>query len=181
MRKQRGGSREQKDGSERLDAMVLREAVKSDLGAINEIYNHYVVHSNCTYQEEPETMENRRLWFERHGPKHPIIVAVFNGDVLGWGSLSPYHPRSAYRYTVENSVYVHAKHQRRGIGSRLLSDLIVRAQKAGHHAIMALIDSQQKGSIALHSKFKFKTAGRVREVGRKFGRWLDVVYMERLL
>ena len=91
-----------------------------DLDAINAIYNHYVLHSTCTYQEELEPSEARRRWFAHHGDKHPVIVAESSGEVIGWGSLSAYHPRSAYQKTVENSVYVHHEHQRRGIGSLLL-------------------------------------------------------------
>jgi phosphinothricin acetyltransferase len=93
----------------------LRDAAAADLPAINDIYNHYVLHSTCTYQEEPETADARRAWFDAHGPAHPVTVAVDDGVVVGWGSLSPYHRRSAYRRTVENSVYVAHTHHRRGI------------------------------------------------------------------
>ena len=156
----------------------IRDASDSDLVAINDIYNHYVHHSTCTYQEEPETLDARRKWFEHHGEKHPVIVAELDGRVVGWGSLSAYHPRSAYRRTVENSVYIHHEHQRRGIGSLLLQDLIVRAQKLGHHAIIAGIDGEQAASVALHAKFGFEKVGHLKQVGFKFDRWLDVIYME---
>src|SRR5579864_5569274 len=115
----------------------IRPATESDLVAINDIYNHYVLHSNCTYQEEPETMENRREWFAHHGAKHPVIVAEMDGRVVGWGSLSAYHERSAYRHTVENSVYVHHQYHRHGFGSILLRELITLAKNAGHRAIIA--------------------------------------------
>src|SRR5271165_5534433 len=107
---------------------IIRSATESDLVAINDIYNHYVLHSTCTYQEEPEPLEGRRQWFAHHGPRHPVIVAEEQGRVVGWGSLSAFHPRSAYRNTVENSVYVHHEQHRRGLGSRLLKDLIDRAR-----------------------------------------------------
>jgi phosphinothricin acetyltransferase len=100
---------------------------------------------------------------------------------VGWGSLSAYHARSAYRRTVENSVYVHHDYHGRGIGSLLLEDLIRRARKAGHRVIIAAIDAEQPASIALHSKFDFKHVGHFKQVGFKFGHWLDVVYMELLL
>src|ERR1700685_1904106 len=102
----------------------IRPATESDLVAINDIYNHYVLNSTCTYQEEPERMDDRRRWFGSHGVKHPVIVAEVGGQVVGWGSLSAYHGRSAYRRTVENSIYVHHKHHRRGIGAALLEELI---------------------------------------------------------
>ena len=161
--------------------ITIRPATKSDLKIINDIYNHYVLHSTCTYQEQPEPLKKRQGWFTHHGPKHPITVAVENKKVVGWGSLSAYHARSAYRRTVENSVYLHHEHHGRGIGSLLLEDLIVRARKAGHRVIIAAIDADQPASIALHSKFDFKKVGHFKQVGFKFGRWLDVVYMELLL
>src|SRR5215467_4716717 len=136
--------------------ITIRPAVKSDLKIINDIYNHYVLNSTCTYQEKPEPLKSRQNWFAHHGPKHPITVAVESSKVVGWGSLSAYHARSAYRRTVENSVYVLHQHHRRGIGSLLLEDLIVRARKAGHRVIIAAIDADQPASIALHSKFNFK-------------------------
>lgn len=160
---------------------TIRPATESDLGAINDIYNHYVRHSTCTYQEEAEPMEGRRKWFGRHGEKHPVIVAEAEGRVAGWGSLSAYHERSAYRRTVENSVYVHHEYHRRGIGALLLGELIARARALGHRAIIAGIDSGQTASVALHARFHFEKVGQLKEVGFKFGRVLDVIYMELLI
>lgn len=159
----------------------LRPASESDLVAINDIYNYYVLSSTCTYQEEPETLEGRRQWFQDHGDKHPVIVAEVEGQVTGWGSLSAFHPRSAFRYTVENSVYVHHDHQGHGLGSLLMQELIVQARSLGHRAIIAAIDGGQTPSIALHEKFQFREVGRLQQVGFKFNCWLDVVYMELLL
>ena len=161
-------------------AATIHAATPADLGAINDIYNHYVLHSTCTYQEEPELPESRRQWFQHHGERHPVIVAEVDGQVAGWGSLSPYHARSAYRHTVENSVYVHHQLHRRGIGSLLLQELITRARALGYCAIIAGIDADQPGSVALHAKFRFEEVGRLKQVGFKFGRWLDVIYMELL-
>ena len=159
----------------------IRPASETDLVAINDIYNHYVLHSTCTYQEETETIENRRRWFSHHGKEHPVIVAVAESHLMGWGSLSAYHARSAYRRTVENSVYVHYQHHRKGIGSILLQELIARARGLGHRAIIAGIDADQAASVALHAKFRFEKVGHLKQVGFKFGRWLDVIYMELML
>ena len=159
----------------------MRLATEADLAAINSIYNHYVLHSTCTYQEELEPLDGRLQWFSHHGEKHPVIVAVQAGHVVGWGSLSAYHARSAYRRTVENSVYVHHEYHRRGIGSLLLRDLIVRARQLGHHAIIAGIDAEQTASVALHARFGFEKVGHMKQIGFKFGRWLDVIYLELLL
>jgi phosphinothricin acetyltransferase len=160
---------------------TIRLAGSGDLAAINDIYNYYVRHSTCTYQEAPERIEGRRAWFEGHGPAHPITVAELDGQVVGWGALSPFHARSAYRLTVENSVYVdHARH-RLGIGGHLLADLIGRARDIGHRTIIAGIDSTQTASRALHVKHGFVQVGHLKDVGYKFGQWLDVVYMQLML
>ena len=125
-----------------MSDLTIRPATADDLPAINDIYNHYVLHSTSTYQEEPEPMDGRRAWFARHGAAYPVIVAVLDGTVVGWGSLSPFHVRSAYRRTVENSVYVRHDLHRRGIGGALLNDLIARARSIGHHSIIGLIDAE---------------------------------------
>ncbi len=160
---------------------IIRPAREADLAAVNDIYNHFVLHSTSTYQELPETLDTRRQWFSHHDEKHPVIVAEEAGRVVGWGSLSAYHTRSAYGRTVENSVYVHHEHHRHGIGSLLLSELITRARHLGHHAIIADIDAEQTASVALHEKFGFEKVGHLTQVGFKFGRWLGVIYMELLL
>jgi phosphinothricin acetyltransferase len=160
----------------------IRLAIEDDLPAINDIYNHYVTHSTCTYQTELETIEARREWFAAHGPSHPITVASDDADIIvGWGSLSRFHRRAAYGRTVENSVYVHHVHHRRGIGRIILNDLLERAAPAGHHTIMALISADQAPSVALHAQAGFVKVGLLKEVGFKFDRWLDVIYMQKMV
>jgi len=154
---------------------------EADLGAVNAIYNHYVLHSTCTYQLEPETDEGRAAWFQEHGDAHPLLVAEQDGRVVGWGSLSRYQSRCGYASTVEDSIYVDRDFHRRGIGSALLAEIVARGRALGHHVIVAGIDSAQPGSVVLHARFGFVEAGRMREVGRKFGRWLEVVYMQLML
>ena len=162
--------------------ILLRQAAADDLEAINDIYNHYVLHSTCTYQEEPETIEARQQWFDDHRPEqHPAIVAVLNGKIVGWGSVSAYHSRCAYRHTAEISIYVQHEHHRRGIGSAILDDLMARARNIGYHAVIAAIDGDQKASITMHIRFGFIEVGHFQQVGFKFGRWLDVIYLEWIL
>lgn len=161
--------------------MEIRLARKSDLVPINAIYNHYVLHSTCTYQLTPETEEARLAWFQTHGKEHPVTVAEIDGEVVGWGALNRYHPREAYARTVENSLYIRHDQQRRGIGRALLADQIERARALGHHAFLAGISSEQTASIALHEGFGFQKAAHLRELGWKQGQWLDVIYMQFLL
>lgn len=162
-----------------LSRARIRPATMADLGAINRIYNYYVDCSTCTYAEAHTTAAERQTWFAAHGPAHPVTVMELDGSVLAWASLSPYHLRSGYRFTVENSLYVDPAYQRRGIGARLLADLIARAASAGHRVVIAAIDSEQQPSLALHAKFAFRQVGRLEKVGYKFGRWLDVIYLQR--
>ena len=158
--------------------MILRDATAADLPAINAIYNHYVPVSTCTYQTTPETDEGRLAWFTGRKPQHPVIVSEIDGAVVAWGSLSAFHKREAYAGSVENSVYVSHTLQRRGIGRIIMEELIRRARASGIHTIVAVISADQEGSIALHQRLGFVETGRLREVGRKFGRVLDVVYMQ---
>ena len=164
-----------------MSAPSIRLATESDLTIINDIYNHYVLRSTCTYQEVPETIERRRQWFSEHREKHPVTVAMLDGRVVGWGALSPFHSRSAFRHTIESSVYVHHEFHRKGIGAALLKDLIERAKTIGHHTIIAAIDSEQQPSLILHQRFGFERVAHMKELGYKFGRWLDVIDMQLLL
>lgn len=164
-----------------MSQVSIRLATVGDLPAINDIYNHYVLHSTCTYQTEPETPADRRAWFDDHGPRHPVTVAVRSDEIVGWGSLSPFRTRAAYAWTVEDSVYVRHDLLRQGIGSALLDDLIVRAKQLKHHTIIASIDGEQAGSIAMHTTRGFVQAAFLKEVGSKYDRWLDVVYLQLML
>ena len=156
----------------------LRVMTSGDLGAVNAIYNHYVQHSTCTYQLKPETDAARAAWFDDHDTAHPLLVAERAGTIVGWGSLSRFNPRGGYARTVETAVYVVHTSHRQGIGSAILGELIMRARTNGYHLIIAGIDAEQAASIALHARFGFVAAGRLSEAGSKFGRWLDVVYMQ---
>jgi L-amino acid N-acyltransferase len=169
-----------------MDTPTLRNATATDLPAISAIYNYYVLHSTCTYQLEPETLADRAAWFAMHAPdKYPVIVAE-HGDgggkqVVGWGSLSRFHPRAGYDGTVEASVYIHHDFHRQGLGRLLLVDLVNRARALGYHALIGGASADQTASIALQESLGFQRVGQLKEVGRKFDRWLDVVYLQVLL
>jgi phosphinothricin acetyltransferase len=159
----------------------LRPATEADLHAISAIYNHYILTSTATYQYEPETIEDRRQWFAEHDEMHPAIVAEENGEIVGWGSLSEFRTRCGYRFTVEASVYVRHDCHRRGIGRAILSDLIERARKLGYHVLIGGASGDQTASLALQESLGFKRVAHFREIGWKFDRWLDVVFMQLML
>lgn len=164
-----------------MEGLTIRPATVADLPAINEIYNHYVLESTCTYDLEPTTAAEREVWFLAHGPTHPITVAEAGGAIVGWAALSPFRTRPAYRKTVENSVYVRHDRQRQGIGGALLADSIERAKAMGHHSIIAAIDAEQAASVNIHQRLGFEQVAFLKQVGFKFDRWLDVVYLQKML
>lgn len=159
----------------------VRTAAVSDLSAIRDIYNHYVLTSTCTFQLEPDSEAERLAWFRQHSEQHPVIVADAAGDVVGWGSLSPWNKRAAYARSVEASVYVRSDRQRHGIGRALLEALIDRARSLGHHVLIGGACTEQAGSIALQESLGFERVACFRQVGYKFGRWLDVAYFQIVL
>ncbi|HXG46133.1 MAG TPA: GNAT family N-acetyltransferase [Methylomirabilota bacterium] len=163
--------------------MNIRPATHADLPAILEIYNEAVLNTTGTYDYEPRSLEQRRQWFEeRRQGGYPVFVAEEEtGRIVGWSALNPYHSRPGYRFTAENSVYIAADRRGQGVGKRLLAPLIDAARQRGLHAIIAAIDATNAASVRLHERFGFKVVGQFKEVGFKFGRWLDVTYMELLL
>jgi phosphinothricin acetyltransferase len=161
--------------------MIIRTATRADLGAIRDIYNYYVACSTCTFQIEPETEAERLAWFEGRTAAHPVTVAEMVGEVVGWGALSAWKSRCAYVHSVEASVYLRSDFHRRGIGRALLLDLIERACAAGHRTIIGGACTEQAASLALQESLGFERIGCFREVGYKFGRWLDVAYTQLFL
>jgi len=164
-----------------MSARTIRTARPTDRAAIDAIYAHYVRTSTCTYDEEVPSDEARRAWFEAHGPSHPVLVMEEGGEILGWGSLSPWRPRRGYRFAVELSVYLRPESCHRGLGRELLADLVARAEALGYRTILGGASADQVASIRLHERMGFTRVAHLREVGYKFGRWLDVVYYQRLL
>jgi phosphinothricin acetyltransferase len=161
--------------------ITIRLATELDLPAINDIYNQYVRTSLCTYQEEDATMDERREWFGHHGGRLPVTVSEMDDAVVGWGSLSMFRERSAYRFTVEDSVYVRHDQLGKGIGKAMLLDLISRARTLQYKTIIAGCDSLQTASIALHEKLGFERVAHFRQVGYKFDQWLDVIFLQYMV
>ena len=161
--------------------MQVRLAAVADAEAIRRIYNLEVTGSTVTFDLVPRSLEAQEAWLRAHAGAHPAVVAEDGGRVMGFGSLSSYRDRPAYATTVEDSVYVEADQRGRGVGRLVLAELVGLATAHGFHAVMARIVGGHDASIGLHRACGFELVGVEREVGRKFGRWLDVVLMERLL
>jgi L-amino acid N-acyltransferase YncA len=160
---------------------VFRSASSDDLTAMSAIYNHYVATSTCTFAVEPETLDDRRNWFDDRPAIHPVLVAEENGNVIAWASLSAWNKRCAYAQTVESSVYVQHAYHRRGLGKSLMERLLTMAVDLKLHSVIAGVCSEQLPSIILHQQLGFAEVARFREVGFKFGRWLDVVYLQKMM
>ncbi|MHB1710779.1 MAG: GNAT family N-acetyltransferase [Acidimicrobiales bacterium] len=162
--------------------MQLRLAAPSDAEAIRSIYNSEVTGSTSTFDLVPRDPEDQLAWLAHHSGVYPAVVALDNnGVVVGFGSLSEYRNRPAYATTVENSVYVDAGKRGCGIGRALLDELIRLAGHHGFHTVVARIGGENKPSITLHRTCGFDVVGVEREIGRKFGRWLDVWVLQRML
>ncbi|MDE1170312.1 MAG: GNAT family N-acetyltransferase [Verrucomicrobium sp.] len=162
--------------------MELRPATEADLPGILEIYNHAILTSTAVYDYEPHSLEMRRRWLEeKRAAGMPVWVAAEGEAVHGFGAYGPFRPWAGYRFTVEHSLYVAEARRGQGLGKRLLERLLLSAREQGMHTVVAGVDAANEGSIALHRAFGFEETGRLREVGQKFGRWLDLVFLQKLL
>ena len=160
----------------------IRPAERADLDAMLAIYNDAIIKTTAVYDYQPRSTELQRQWFEaKQAQRLPVLVAHEGETVVGFGSFGPFRPWTAYQYTVENSLYVDRAHRRKGAGAALLDSLLHAAQMAGYHAMVAGIDATNEASLALHRKAGFQPVAHFREVGWKFERWLDLVFMERIL
>jgi len=178
------------------EPIFIRRARESDVPGILDIYNDAILNTTALYTYEPFTLEMMRQWFaEKTAKSLPVLVAIDPAGgkspsgiadpaapaVAGFASYGPFRPWPAYKYSVEHSIYVHKDQRGKGIAKKLLRDLIDHATNAGLHTIVAGIDSENDVSINLHKKFGFKETGQIGQVGYKFGRWLDLVFMQLIL
>jgi phosphinothricin acetyltransferase len=162
--------------------MLIRDATTEDLPAILAIYNEVIATSTAVYISEPATLADRRAWFDtRTGRGFPVLVATDGADVLGFASFGEWRGAPGYRYTVEHSVHVRADRRGTGVGRHLLEALFPRALAAGNHVMIGGIDAANTASLQFHKRLGFEPVAHFREVGRKFDRWLDLVFMQRLL
>jgi phosphinothricin acetyltransferase len=161
----------------------LRAASERDLPAIHSIYAHHVLHGLASFEEEPPSVDELgRRFRDITGRGLPYLVAESGGALAGYGYCAPYRARSAYRYSLEDSVYVRHDMAGRGVGRRLLEELVLRCEGLGYRQIIAVIgDSGHAASIGVHAACGFLRVGTLRSVGFKFGRWVDSVIMQRPL
>ncbi|MBA4798915.1 GNAT family N-acetyltransferase [Rhizobium rosettiformans] len=160
-------------------SLILRDATEADLPAILAIYNHAVAETTAIWNEILVDLDNRKAWYDlRQARGFPILVAEVEGRIAGYASYGDWRPFDGFRQSVEHSVYVEKDHYGRGLGKALMSALIERARAGNIHVMVAAIEAGNTGSIALHKSLGFRLVGTHHEVGKKFGRWLDLTMME---
>jgi phosphinothricin acetyltransferase len=161
---------------------MIRDAIESDLPAIRDIYNDAVLNTTAIWNEQPVDLANRQAWFSaRQVQQYPILVSVENGEVTGYASFGDWRPFEGFRYSVEHSVYIRNDQRGKGLGPLLMQALIERARSGGKHVMVAAIESGNLASIRLHERLGFVTTGQMPQVGIKFGRWLDLTFMQLAL
>lgn len=159
----------------------IRPAVVQDAAAIARIYNHYIAESTATFDTTPKSEQDRRVWLENRSAAHPVVVVEEDGHVVGWGALSAYRDRPAWAATVEAAVYLAPDAVSRGLGGLVLSRLVTDACATGVHVVVAQVVSENGASLGLFERAGFERVGTLTQVGRKFGRWLDVVLFQKAL
>ena len=164
----------------KLKLLKIRHATINDLQDITEIYNEAIQKTVATFDTQIKTIEEQKKWFTEHGSKNPILVAEQNDDMVGWGALTQYSTKCAYSDTAEISLYIKEKNQGKGIGRKLIEELVKEGKNAGLHALIARITEGNKISIHLHEQFGFVKIGTLKEVGKKFGKLLDVNLMQKI-
>lgn len=160
---------------------VIRRATEEDAAAIADIYNEAILTTTATFDTETKTVAERRSWLQSHGERHPVLVAVVGGVVVGWASLTSWSDRCAYADTAETSFYVHSTHRGRGIGRRLKQEIIREACRLDYHTVIARVAAGSAASFHLNESEGFVLVGTLREVGRKFGKLLDVHIFQKML
>lgn len=161
--------------------VAIRPATRADVPAITEIYNEAIRTTTATFDTEPKTIEDRMNWFDAHGERHPVFVATVDGRVVGWSSISKWSDRCAYDDTAETSFYVAKKNRGQGIGRQLKEATIAAARRLGFHSLIARVAEGSDASLHLNRAAGFVPVGTLRQVGRKFGRRLDVHILQLML
>lgn len=162
--------------------MIIREATPGDLPQLLDIYNDVILNTTAVYDYEAHTLDMRRQWFEtKQQQGFPVFVAEDNGEIVGFSSIGPFRAWQAYKFTVENSVYVKASARGKGVAKLLMQPLIDAARALGLHTIVSGIDAANEASINLHKAFGFEEVAHFKQVGYKFNRWLDLKFLQLVL
>lgn len=162
--------------------MHIRDAEIVDLETITEIYNDAVQNTTAIWNERTVDVDDRAAWLaDRFRAGYPVLVASDDDGVLGYATFGDWRPHDGFRHTVEHSVYVRGDQRGRGIGKALMNELIARARAIGKHVMVAAVASENTGSIVLHERLGFVETGRMPQVGVKFGRWLDLTFLQLTL
>ena len=161
--------------------MTIRAVKESDAQPLTELLNYYVQNTTATFHTGAFTIESRREWVKGRTARHPAFVLEDDGVILGVCGLNEFRSRKGYAFTVESMVYLRNGYQGRGLGRKLMEYLVAEARRQGHHAIIAVICAEQPECVRLHEKLGFEQVAHLRQVGRKFDRWLDSIYMQLLL
>jgi L-amino acid N-acyltransferase YncA len=162
--------------------IIVRHATENDLAAILTIYNDVILYTTAVYDYQPHTIEMRKAWLNTKKEQgFPVFVAEENGKVLGLSSIGPFRAWAAYKFSVENSIYVAAEARGKGIGKLLMPPVIEAARQLGMHTILAGIDAGNDASIQLHRHFGFEEVAHFKEVGYKFDRWLDLKFLQLIV
>jgi L-amino acid N-acyltransferase len=160
----------------------IRQAVEQDIPEMLAVYNDIILHTTAVYDYRPHTLEMRQAWFKtKQEQQFPVFVASAHGRLVGFSSIGPFRNWAAYKYSVENSIYVAADQRGQGIGKLLLSPLIEAAKTLNMHTIIAGIDATNEASIRLHQHFGFTETAHFKQVGYKFGKWLDLKFLQLIL
>jgi phosphinothricin acetyltransferase len=163
------------------DSVLIRLARETDVEAITGIYNEAVLTTTATFDTEPKSHADRLEWFRSHDDRHPVLVAECAGAVVGWSTLTQWSDRRAYDQTAETSFYVKSEFRGRGIGRKLKEATIAEARRLGYHTLLARVAEGSEASLHLNRSVGFELIGTMKEVGRKFGRLLDVHILQLML
>ena len=163
-------------------SVIIRPALLSDLPSVLKIINYEILNTTSIYDYEPRNLEQQTAIFHHKKESHfPFLIAILNGEVVGFGTYGQFRIKEGNQFTVEHSVYVAVNYTGRGIGKMLLEELIALAKKQKLHTMIGVIDSENQDSIAFHEKHGFKIVGTIKESGYKFNRWLDTVFVQLFL
>jgi L-amino acid N-acyltransferase YncA len=163
-----------------MEEIRLRDATPADVPSIRAIHNQGIEDRVATLDVDPHTLDEQEQWFNRHGPRHPIIVAEAGGDTVGWASLNQFSARVAYRFVADLSVYIERSWRGKGVGTLLLREIDARARALGYHKIVLSAFPSNQAGLRLYEKFGFRTVGVYHEQGLVDGHWVDTILMEKL-